>query len=498
MSTALASNTTIDGRRLIIVAALMATYMEAVNISLPNAALLHIQGALSMADDEVGWVFTAYIAAGATVMPMARWLAGRFGRKTIYQLCLAVFTLGLLLDTLATSPIQFVFARIVQGAASGPLAPLSLAILLDVLPPERHARTSLAWSTCLLLGISSGASIGGWLSEYHGWHSIFYFSLPMAAFIFLTVELWLPEKKAEQSPPFDVFGLAMFSLGVLGLQMMLDRGERLEWFASTEIWIEASISVLGFYLFIVHVMTTDVHFLNKALFKDRNFILSAIMLFAAGFVLLPTLALTSPMLESLLNYPVDTAGYMTLARGVTLVGAMVLISLAPARIDSRLFLFVGVAVVVYANWLMLGYSPLMDWRLVVAATLLQGTGLGMLLPALSKTAFGTLDPKFRPEGTALFNVSRVYGSSIGIAVVQIFFYNNTQAMHLALAKDLTPYRMAAHVAASTNMPSLAMLNEMITQQAAVVAVIDQFKILMLAMLIVSPLVLFLRKPRPVN
>ena len=173
MSTALASNTTIDGRRLITVAALMATYMEAVNISLPNAALPHIQGALSMADDEVGWVFTAYIAAGATVMPMARWLAGRFGRKTIYQLCLAVFTLGLLLDTLATSPIQFVFARIVQGAASGPLAPLSLAILLDVLPPERHARTNLAWSTCILLGISSGASIGGWLSEYHGWHSIF-------------------------------------------------------------------------------------------------------------------------------------------------------------------------------------------------------------------------------------------------------------------------------------------------------------------------------------
>ena len=243
-------------------------------------------------------------------------------------------------------------------------------------------------------------------------------------------------------------------------------------------------------------MTTDVHFLNKALFKDRNFILSAIMLFAAGFVLLPTLALTSPMLESLLNYPVDTAGYMTLARGVTLVGAMVLISLAPARIDSRLFLFVGVAVVVYANWLMLGYSPLMDWRLVVAATLLQGTGLGMLLPALSKTAFSTLDPKFRPEGTALFNLSRVHGSAIGIAVVQIFFYNNTQAMHLALAKDLAPYRAAAHVGGSIAGPGLALLNDMVTRQAAMVAVIDQFKILMLAMLIVSPLVLFLRKPRP--
>jgi DHA2 family multidrug resistance protein len=140
----------------------------------------------------------------------------------------------------------------------------------------------------------------------------------------------------------------------------------------------------------------------------------------------------------------------------------------------------------------------MDWRLVVAATLLQGTGLGMLLPALSKTAFGTLDAKFRPEGTALFNLSRVYGSTIGIAVVQIFFYNNTQAMHLALAKDLTPYRAIAHVAGVIDKPALAALNEMITQQAAVVAIIDQFKILMLAMLIVSPLVLFLRKPQPVN
>ncbi|MDB5564050.1 MAG: putative efflux pump protein [Tardiphaga sp.] len=421
MSAALPSVAASGGHRAITVAALMATYMEAVNISLPNAALPHIQGTLSMANDEVGWVFTAYIAAGAAVMPMARWLAGRYGRKTVYQVSLAVFSLGLMLDTLATTSIQFVLARIVQGAASGMLAPLSLAILLDVLSPARHARISLAWSVCLVLGISSGASIGGWLSEYHGWHSIFYFSLPMTGFIFLTVALSLPEKRAEQNQPFDFFGLATFSLGMIGLQMLLDRGERLEWFASAEIWAEAIASALGFYLFIVHVMTTDVHFFNKALFKDRNFILSAIMYFAVGFVLLPTLALTSPMLEELLDYPVDTAGYMTLARGVTLVGAVVLMSFAPARIDNRLFVIGGIAVVVYANSLMLGYSPAMDWRLAVAATLLQGAGLGTLLPALSKAAFGTLDPKFRPEGTALFNLSRVYGSTIGIAVVQMFF-----------------------------------------------------------------------------
>jgi MFS transporter, DHA2 family, multidrug resistance protein len=496
MSAALTSGTGGERHLAITVAALMATYMEAVNISIPNAALPHLQGTLSMADDEVGWVFTAYIAAGAAVMPMARWLAGRYGRKMVYQVALAMFSLGLVLDTFATTSLQFVFARIVQGAASGPLAVLSMAILLDVLPPARHARISLAWTACLLLGISTGPSIGGWLSEYHGWHSIFYFSLPIAGFIFLAMALSLPEKRADQSPPFDFFGLTTFLLGMIGLQMLLDRGERLEWFASREIWVEATISVVGFYLFIVHVLTTDLHFLDKALFRDRNFAVSAIMIFATGFVLLPTLALTSPMLEALLNYPVDTTGYMTLPRGVTLVGGLLLMSLVPVRIDIRLFVIGGMALVVYAHWSMLGYSPAMDWRPVIAALLLQGAGLGMLLPALGKTAFSTLDPKFRPEATTLLGLSRVYGSALGIAVVQIFFYNNTQAMHLALAKDLSPYRAAAHVAGSIATPGLAMLNGMITQQAAVIAVIDQFKILMFAMLIVSPLVLFLRKPRP--
>jgi DHA2 family multidrug resistance protein len=493
-----ASSTAAEGHRPIAFAALVATYVQGVNISIPNAALPHIQGTLSMADDEVGWIFTSYIAASIVVMPMTGWLAASYGRKMIYQVSLAVFAAGLVLATLATTPIQFALARIVQGAASGPLVPLSTAFLLDVLPPAQHARIGLAVTVCVLLGISSGPSIGGWLSEYHGWHSIFYVSLPITGFIFLVIALSLPEKRAEQKPPFDFFGLGTFSLGIIGLQMLLDRGERLEWFASGEIWMEASASVLGFYLFIVYVLTTKVHFLNKALFKDRNFVLSTIMFFALGIVLLPTLALTSPMLEELLNYPVDTTGYMTLPRGTALVVALVLTSFVPARIDARLIVFVGSALVVYANWLMLGYSPLMDWRPVVIAGLLQGAGIGTLLVALTKTAFSTLDPKFRPEGAALSGVLRLYGSTIGVAVVQIFFYNNTQAMHLALAKNLAPYRAVAHITESIGRPELARLNDMITTQAAVVAVIDQFKILMIAMLIVSPLVFFLRKPRPAN
>jgi MFS transporter, DHA2 family, multidrug resistance protein len=496
MSATLTSNPAADGKRTIIVAALMASYLQAVTISLPNAALLHIEGTLSMSDDEVGWIFTSYLAASMITMPMTRWLAGRYGRKSVHQTSIILFALGLVLATRATTPMQFIAARVVQGGASGTIGPLSLAILLDMLPPSQHARINLVGAVTLLLGLLSGPSIGGWLSEYHGWPSMFYVGLPVAGFIFLVMGLWLPEKRAGQNPAFDFFGLTTFMFGVIGLQMLLDRGERLEWFNSAEIWAEAAISVLGFYLFFVHVLTAKAHFLDKALFRDRNFVLSAVMYFAFGFVLLPTIALTSPMLDELLNYPADTTGYMAIPRSIALVAALILTGRVPARTDNRLLLAAGMALVIYANWRMLGYSPEMDWWPVIAAGMVQGAGLGILLPALTKTAFSTLDPTLRPEGTAFFNLSRLYGSTIGIALVLTFFYNNTQAMHVALAKDLTPYRAAAHVTGSIAEPRLAMLNDMITGQAALIGVIDQFDVMMIVMLIASPLVLFLRKPRP--
>jgi len=499
MSAAVASSTATEGHRTIVVAALMGSFMQSVALSLPNAALLYLQGTLSMADDEVGWVFTSYIAASVITMPMTRWLAGRYGRKTIYLLSITIFAVGLVLAAHATTPLQFVAARIIQGGASGPIAPLSIGILLDILPPPQHARINLVVAVTLMAGILSGPSIGGWLSEYHDWPSMFYLVLPIAGFVFLAMSFSLPEKRAEHNPPFDFFGWTTLSVGIIGLQMMFDRGERLEWFNSTEIWAEAIASALGFYLYLVHVLTSKAHFLDKALFKDRNFVLSAIMYFAFGFVLLPTIALTSPMLDEILKYPADTTGYMAIPRSIALVGALILAArVVPARIDNRLLLAGGMALVVYANWRMLGYSPEMDCWPVIVAGVLQGAGLGILLPTLTKTAFSTLDPTFRLEGTALFNLSRLCGSSIGVALVLVFFYDNTQAMHLALAKDLAPYRAAAHVAGSIARPGLATLNDMITDQAAFVGVIGQFEIMMIAMLLVSPLVLFLRKPRPAN
>lgn len=487
-----------ESRPLLSGAALLAIYMQAVNISLPNAAVLHIQGSLSMTDDEIGWVFSSYIMASAMVMPMTRWLAGAFGRKTVMLASLALFALGLILDTQATTALQFVFARIFQGAASGPLAPLAMAILLEGVPPERQPRLGLLSTVVGLAGMLSGPAIGGIISEYHDWRLIFAFGLPLTGLIFLTMALYLIEQKPRENPPFDFFGLATLALGMIGLQMLLDRGERMEWFASTESCIEAAAATLGFYLFLVHVLTAERHFLNKALFRDRNFAFSTVMFFALGFVLLPTLALTSPMLEELLGYPADTTGYMTLPRGAALIGALAITATAPKWIDSRLLVVTGIGLTALGNWLMLGYSPLMDWRYVLVAGTVQGAGLGILMAALSKTAFSTLAPALRPEGTALFTLARLYGSTIGIAIVQVLFYNHTQMMHLALAKNLTPHHATGPAAGLFAGPGLPMLNELLTGQAAIIALINQFKLMMIVILAVSPLALLLRKSRPLN
>ncbi|HVI53658.1 MAG TPA: DHA2 family efflux MFS transporter permease subunit [Luteibacter sp.] len=498
MNATLAPHSTPGEHRVLIGAGLVATFLSAVNISIPNAALLHIQGGLSMSDDEVGWIFSSYIAASAIVMPTTHWLAGRFGRKTVFQVSMALFTIALFLDTMATTPLQFVAARMLQGAASATLAPLSMAILLDELPALRHGHIGIVWAVTALLGILSGPAIGGYLSEYEGWHSIFLASVPAAILVLAAMALFLREKKAGTRQPFDGFGFTTFSLGIAGLQMLLDRGERLEWFASTEIRIEAIVAILGFYLYTVHVMTKDEHFLNRAMFKDRNFTVSSAMYFVFGFVLLPTLALTSPMLEELLGYPADTAGYVALPRGAALIAGLLLTWRLPKWIDNRVVIVTGMALVVVGNWRMLGYSPLMDRWPVIIAGATQGAGLGVLMPALTRAAFSTLSPALRSQGTAFFNLARLYGSTIGISVVQIFFYNNTQAMHLALAKHLRAHGPSAQLVADHSAAHLAVVNEWVTGQAAVVAIIGQFKLLMIAMLVVSPLVFLLRKPRPVN
>jgi len=282
------------------------------------------------------------------------------------------------------------------------------------------------------------------------------------------------------------------------LQIMLDRGQLKDWFSSTEIWIEATVAAVGFYLFVIHMLTTtERRFVSPALFKDRNFLTGNVFIFLVGAVLYATLALLPPLLQDLLNYPVVTTGLVTAPRGVGTLAAMFIVGRLMGKIDVRLIIATGFALAAVSSWQMTGSDIQMDSSMVVWSGLLQGLGTGFVYVPLAAAAFATLTPALRNEGTAIFSLTRNLGSSIGISVVNTLLTRNTQIMHATLGEHVSRYspilRAQIPGGESPSLRMLAGLNATVTEQAAMIAYNNDFKLMMLLSLAAIPLVLLLRK-----
>jgi len=278
--------------------------------------------------------------------------------------------------------------------------------------------------------------------------------------------------------------------------LLLDRGQLKDWFNSPEIWIFASVAAVSFYLFVVHMFTTSAApFVSPGLFKDRNFLAGCVFIFIVGLVLFATLALLPPLLQGLLNYPVVLTGLVTAPRGVGTLAAMVVVSRLMGKIDTRLLIAAGFAVTAVSLWTMTGFYLQMDTSMVIWTGLAQGLGSGMVYVPLAAVAFATLAPAYRNEGTAFFSLIRNIGSSIGISVVTTMLTRNTQLMHSRLAEHVTPYLEPLHPAASTTMQGIAMLNQRVTTQAAMIAYNNDFKMMMILSVCAMPFVALLRGTR---
>jgi DHA2 family multidrug resistance protein len=275
--------------------------------------------------------------------------------------------------------------------------------------------------------------------------------------------------------------------------MMLDRGELKDWFGSSEIIIEAVLAGLGFYLFIVHMLTARHPFLNPVLFKDRNFVIGNIFIFVVGIILFATLALVPPLLQNLMNYPVVTTGLMTAPRGAGTMIGMVVVGRLVGRVDARIIMATGLALTALSLWQMTHLSLLMDAWPVVTSGILQGFGVGLVYVPLSTVTFATLGPQSRNEGTAFFNLLRNVGSSIGISVVQFLLTRNSQIVHADLAEHVTPFRLT-----SRSVAMLAALNGQISRQATMIAYLDDFQAMLWLTLAAIPLLLLFRRTKSVT
>lgn len=487
-------------RGLVTASIMLATIMQVLDSTIANVALPHMQASLGAAQDTVTWVLTSYIVASAIATPLTGWLADRIGLKQLLLAAIGGFIGASMLCGAATNLTQMVLFRVAQGVFGAFLVPLAQTIMLGIYPKEKHGQAMALWGMGVMVGPIMGPVLGGWLTENFDWRWVFYVNLPIGLLALAGVWASLP-RSTRVERRFDMLGFALLALAVGAFQLMLDRGEQLDWFASWEIWIEGTIALAGLWMFGVHVATARDPLLPISLFRDRNLLTALIFSFVTGVLLLAGMALLPPMLQRLFGYPVITTGMMLAPRGIGTMASMMIVGQLVGRVDPRLLIFTGLTLMAVSLYQMTGFSLDMDTRPVIVSGLIQGLGLGLIFVPLNTIAFATLAPRLRTDASGLFTLIRSIGSSVGISLVTTLLVRNSQIGHADLAAQVTPFSLPqidpsmAQAIGSAGDTLLSMLDTEVNRQALMIAYVDDFQFMMIMTLLVMPLVLVLRRPR---
>lgn len=488
-------------RGLITLSVMLTTIMQALDITIANVALPHMQGAMGATQDQISWVLTSYIVASAIFMPLTGFLTARLGRKRVFMWAVVGFTLASMLCGGAQNLTQMVLFRMLQGIFGACLVPLSQAVLLDTYPKEKHGSAMAMWGVGVMIGPILGPSLGSWLTEYYNWRWVFYINLPFGLLAWLGLASFVKETAIDRSRRFDLAGFAFLSLAIGALQMMLDRGQSLDWFTSPEIVVEALLAATGLYLFIAHMFTHRHPFLEPGLFTDRNFNVGLLMMFIIGIILLATMALLPPFLQNLMGYSVIDVGALLAPRGVGTMIAMMIVGRLSGKVDVRYQILLGLLLTSLSLWLMTHFNTNIQGRDIVFTGVMQGLGLGFIFVPLSTIAFSTLDTRYRNEGTSLFSLVRNIGSSIGISVVISYLAQRIQTNHAAFSEYIHAFRLPVQQAVEAgalqldSAAGLMAINGEVTRQAATLAYLQDFRLMMWVTLCAIPLVFLLRYPR---
>ena len=488
-------------RAMLTVSVMLATIMQALDTTIANVALPEMQGAMGATQEQIAWVLTSYIVAAAIVMPLTGFVAARVGRRRLFLWSVVGFTVASMLCGAAQDLGQMVAFRLLQGIFGASLVPLSQSVLLDAYPTEKHGQAMAIWGVGVMIGPILGPSLGGWLTEYYDWRWVFYINLPFGLLAWFGVSLSVRETPIEHDRRFDLLGYALLALSIGALQMMLDRGESLDWFRHNEIIVLSAVAALAFYLYLAHTFTAERPFLDPALFADRNFSIGLLFSFVTGVLLLTTPALLPPFMQNLLGYPVLDVGLVMAPRGIGTMVSMMIVGRLSGRIDPRIPVLLGLALSAQSLWEMSGFTPDVGSWDIVRTGLIQGFGLGFIFVPLSTLSFSTLPARLRNEGTAMYSLSRNIGSSIGVSMVFAMLSRNAQANHAGLASFATPFNQALSDAVArglidTSTPAgLALFDAQVTRQAVTLAYLQDFRLIMWFTLAAIPLTLLLRPVR---
>jgi MFS transporter, DHA2 family, multidrug resistance protein len=491
---------------------MLVTVMQVLDTSITNVALPHMQGALSASVEEMAWVVTSYLAANAMVIPATGWLTARFGRRRFYLMCTVTFTASSFLSGIAPNLEFLVLMRVLQGIGGGPVIPMAQAIMWEIFPLEQRGTAVAVWGLGIMMAPIFGPTLGGYLADNWSWRWIFYINLPIGILAFFMVSTFLFDSPHVRRPRgIDALGLVLMLAGFGCLQLMLDLGERRDWFDSGLIVALAVAAVVALTAFAARELTAPEPILDLNVFNDRNFALGTAAIFLIGLGFNSSLLLLALYTQKILGYDAWTSGLTLAPGGLGTMLALLISGRLVSRLDQRAMLAFGCLLQAVALWHMTHLSPTMDYWSLAAPRFVQGFSQGFIFVPLQALALATVTTPQLPNATAAFNVVRNIGGSVGVALATTMLSRRSQAHQATLVTHVNVWNpeVAARLQGWTDhflahgddsftagRRALAMLYRETVVQAQILAYADDFWMLLAAYCAVVLLVPFMRRVRP--
>ena len=437
---------------LIAITVTLATFMEVLDTSIANVALPHIGGSLSATTDEVTWVLTSYLVANAIVLPLSAWLSDMIGRKRFYMMCVAIFTASSFLCGLAPNLGMLVFFRILQGIGGGGLQPSEQAILADTFPPKKRGMAFAVYGFAVVAAPAIGPTLGGYITDNMSWRWIFYINIPIGILSLILTSRLVPDMtKAEREQRdhkrkgfrVDYIGIGLIALGLGALQIVLDKGQREDWFNSTWICWTSVIAVIGIIAAIVWEWKVAHPIVDLRMFKERNFAIASAILFMIGLVLFSSTVLLPLMLQSLFGYTALDAGLVLSPGALMIMLAMPIVGFMLTRIEPRWLIVFSLVVCSFGLYLMSGFTTQTDFHTFVLYRCIQAGAIGFLFVPVNTAMYAYIPPGKNNNASALVNLARNIGGSVGISLVTTFLDRRTQFHQSRLASHMTATGNAA-------------------------------------------------------
>lgn len=494
---------------IIALSVVLPTLLEVIDTSVVNVSLNHIRGSLSAGVDEATWTITAYLVSNAIIIPLTGWLSSIFGRKRYLLFSVVLFTVSSFMCGSATSLAMLVFFRIIQGIGGGALQPLSQAILFEAFPPAEYGMAMALFGVGIMFGPIAGPVMGGWITDNWSWHWIFYINIPIGILSIFMIMAFIhdPEYIRKVKRQIDYWGLGLIVVGIGCLQIVLDKGQREDWFESAFIRRLAIISTVSLITFIIVELKIREPVLNLREFKNIPYASANLIQFCTFFVLFGSLILLPIFLQELLGYTAYLAGLALAPGGIATLIMMPIVGRLVDKISPKYILFTGICVVFYSMILMMHFNQYVNFWIAAMPRFVMGFGLAMIFVPLTSMAFATIPKEEMGNATSIFSLLRNIAGSFGIAILTTILARRAQFHQFRYSEVLNPFSMryqtafskAAHIVqiklgAAVETASNGLIYQRLLQESNLFSFVDAYYISAVIMFCILPLVFLLKRP----